>query len=175
MPSLPAPIAIHILRATETSSRVQWLKTFSSILDGENGLEAVSTSKIAKLFAYPYELLDITVAKFTPVNIDGESGEPTYIILDRSVESVRMLRAGSGMGVMCGMTRGIKMARPPSSSIMNSTTGLLTSSTPTPTPAQGNSMLRSREAMHMIRFAFEFQFPSFNNLPKSLQPNKEQQ
>lgn len=111
-----------------------------------------------------------------------------------------MLPAGSGMGVMCGMTRGIKMARPPSSSIMNSTTGLLTSSTPTPTPAQGNSMLRSREAMHMIQvsfslcylslyvllfftfefafefqFAFVFQFPSFSNLPKSLQPNKEQQ
>ncbi|CAI9264983.1 unnamed protein product [Lactuca saligna] len=63
---------------------------------------------------------------------------------------VRMLPAGSGMGVMRGMTRGIKMARPPSSSIMNSTTGLLTSSTPT--LAQGNSMLRSREAMHMIRY-----------------------
>nr|KAJ0201875.1 hypothetical protein LSAT_V11C600333180 [Lactuca sativa] len=62
---------------------------------------------------------------------------------------VHMLPAGSGMGVMCGMTRGIKMARPPSSSIMNSTTGLLTSSTPT--SAQGNSMLRSREVMHMIR------------------------
>ncbi|CAI9281806.1 unnamed protein product [Lactuca saligna] len=67
---------------------------------------------------------------------------------------VRMLPAGSGMGVMYGMTRGIKMARPPFSSIMNSTTGLLTSSTPTPAPtlAQGNSMLRSREAMHMIRY-----------------------
>ncbi|CAI9276930.1 unnamed protein product [Lactuca saligna] len=84
-----------------------------------------------------------------------------------------MLPTGSGMGVMCGMTRGIKMARPTSSSIMNSTTGLLTSSTPT--PAQGNSMLRSREAMHMIRFAFQFQLPFFSNLPKSLQPNKEQQ
>nr|KAJ0225866.1 hypothetical protein LSAT_V11C100010700 [Lactuca sativa] len=76
MPSLPAPIVIHILRATETSSRVQRFKTFSSFLDGENGLEA---------------LLDVTVAKFTPVNTDGESGEPTYIISDRSVESKRTL------------------------------------------------------------------------------------
>nr|KAJ0192708.1 hypothetical protein LSAT_V11C800423390 [Lactuca sativa] len=77
MPSLPAPIVIHILRATETSSRVQRFKTFSSFLDGENGPEA--------------ELLDVTVAKFTPVNTDGESGEPTYIISDRSVESKRTL------------------------------------------------------------------------------------
>nr|KAJ0225346.1 hypothetical protein LSAT_V11C100003160 [Lactuca sativa] len=77
MPSLPAPIVIHILRATETSSRVQRFKTFSSFLDGENGPEA--------------ELLDVTVAKFTPVNTDGESGEPTYIISNRSVESKRTL------------------------------------------------------------------------------------
>nr|KAJ0193961.1 hypothetical protein LSAT_V11C800441520 [Lactuca sativa] len=81
MPSLPAPIVIHILRATETSSRVQRFKTFSLFLDGENGPEAVSTSKIAKF----------SVAKFTPVNTDGESGEPTYIISDRSVESKRTL------------------------------------------------------------------------------------
>lgn len=48
MPSLPAPIVIHILRATETSSRVQRFKTFSLFLDGENGPEALSTSKFAK-------------------------------------------------------------------------------------------------------------------------------
>lgn len=34
---------------SEGSSRVQWFKTHSSVLDGENGLEAVSTSKIAKV------------------------------------------------------------------------------------------------------------------------------
>lgn len=34
---------------TEGSSRVQWYKTSSSILDGEKGLEVLSTSKIAKV------------------------------------------------------------------------------------------------------------------------------
>lgn len=34
---------------TEGSSRVQWFKTVSSTLDGEKGLEALSTSKIAKV------------------------------------------------------------------------------------------------------------------------------
>lgn len=34
---------------TEGSSRVQWFKSSSSLLEGENGLEAVSTSKIAKV------------------------------------------------------------------------------------------------------------------------------
>lgn len=34
---------------TEGSSRVQWFKTSLPVLDGENGLEAVSTSKIAKV------------------------------------------------------------------------------------------------------------------------------
>lgn len=34
---------------SEGCSRVQWFKTHSSVLDGENGLEAVSTSKIAKV------------------------------------------------------------------------------------------------------------------------------
>lgn len=34
---------------TEGSSRVQWFKTSSPKLNGENGLEAISTSKIAKV------------------------------------------------------------------------------------------------------------------------------
>lgn len=34
---------------TEASSRVQWFKTSSSIFEGENGVEALSTSKIAKV------------------------------------------------------------------------------------------------------------------------------
>lgn len=34
---------------TEGSSRVQWFKTNSSTLNGENDLEAMSTSKVAKV------------------------------------------------------------------------------------------------------------------------------
>jgi hypothetical protein len=34
---------------TESSSRVQWFKTSSSTLDGENSLDALSTAKIAKV------------------------------------------------------------------------------------------------------------------------------
>ena len=34
---------------TEASSRVQWFKTSSSTFEGENGIEALSTSKIAKV------------------------------------------------------------------------------------------------------------------------------
>ncbi|XP_023758150.1 187-kDa microtubule-associated protein AIR9 isoform X1 [Lactuca sativa] len=79
----------NVTGATETSSRVQWFKTFSSILDGENGLEAVSTSKLAKAFRIPLGAVGCyIVAKFTPVNTDGESGEPAYIISDRSVENL---------------------------------------------------------------------------------------
>lgn len=33
----------------EASSRVQWFKTYSSTFDGESSLEALSTSKIAKV------------------------------------------------------------------------------------------------------------------------------
>ncbi|KAI3782887.1 hypothetical protein L2E82_12945 [Cichorium intybus] len=68
----------------------------------------------------------------------------SHSVTDRGV---RMLPAGSGMGVMCGMNRGIKMARP---SMMNSGS-MLTSGTPTSTSGQGNSMLRTRDAVHMIR------------------------
>ncbi|KAI3741535.1 hypothetical protein L1987_59209 [Smallanthus sonchifolius] len=75
--------------ATEGSSRVQWFKTFSSILDGENGLEALSTSKLAKAFRIPLGAVGYyIVAKFIPVNTDGESGEPAYIISDRAVETL---------------------------------------------------------------------------------------
>lgn len=44
---------------TEGSSRVQWFKTTSSSMDGENGLEAVSTSKIAKVKAHFYSFMVI--------------------------------------------------------------------------------------------------------------------
>jgi hypothetical protein len=38
-----------ITGGTEGSSRVQWFKKSSVTLEGENGLEALSTSKIAKV------------------------------------------------------------------------------------------------------------------------------
>lgn len=44
-------VACNVSGGTEGSSRVQWFKTSSSIFEGENGLEAVSTSKIAKVVA----------------------------------------------------------------------------------------------------------------------------
>ncbi|KAI3495528.1 hypothetical protein L1887_37869 [Cichorium endivia] len=79
----------NVTGATEASSRVQWFKTFSSILDGENGLEAVSTSKLAKAFRIPLGAVGCyIVAKFTPVNTDGESGEPAYIVSDKAVENL---------------------------------------------------------------------------------------
>lgn len=45
----------NVIGGTEGSSRVQWFKTSSSTLEGEKGLEALSTSKIAKveMFNFP--------------------------------------------------------------------------------------------------------------------------
>ncbi|XP_059596141.1 187-kDa microtubule-associated protein AIR9 isoform X2 [Vitis vinifera] len=74
---------------SEGSSRVQWFKTHSSVLDGENGLEAVSTSKIAKAFRIPLGAVGYyIVAKFTPMAADGESGEPAYVISEKAVETL---------------------------------------------------------------------------------------
>ncbi|KAK9267176.1 hypothetical protein L1049_009596 [Liquidambar formosana] len=74
---------------TEGSSRVQWFRSSSSVLDGENGLEAVSTSKIAKAFRIPLGAVGYyIVAKFTPMTPDGESGEPAYVISERAVENL---------------------------------------------------------------------------------------
>ncbi|XP_050287911.1 187-kDa microtubule-associated protein AIR9 isoform X2 [Quercus robur] len=74
---------------TEGSSRVQWFKTRSSILDGEKDLEALSTSKIAKAFRVPLGAVGYRiVAKFTPTTQDGESGEPAYAISDKAVETL---------------------------------------------------------------------------------------
>ncbi|XP_022035556.1 187-kDa microtubule-associated protein AIR9 isoform X1 [Helianthus annuus] len=82
-------VTANVTGATEGSSRVQWFKTFSSILDGENGLDALSTSKLAKAFRVPLGAVGYyIVAKFTPVNTDGESGEPAYVISDRAVETL---------------------------------------------------------------------------------------
>ncbi|XP_057971339.1 187-kDa microtubule-associated protein AIR9 [Malania oleifera] len=74
---------------SEASSRVQWFKTSSSKLDGENGLETVSTSKIAKAFRIPLGAVGYyIVAKFTPMTPDGESGEPAYVITERAIETL---------------------------------------------------------------------------------------
>ncbi|KAL5794794.1 hypothetical protein ACOSP7_003388 [Xanthoceras sorbifolium] len=78
---------------------------------------------------------------------------------------VRMLPGGNGMGVMSGMNRSMPMPRPgyqgmASSSMLNSGSMLSSSMVGMPSPVnmhsgagsvQGNSMLRPREAMHMMR------------------------
>ncbi|KAJ4976364.1 hypothetical protein NE237_001470 [Protea cynaroides] len=74
---------------TEGSSRVQWFKTSSSKLEGENDLEAVSTTKIAKAFRIPLGAVGYyIVAKFTPMTADGESGDPVYVISQKAVETL---------------------------------------------------------------------------------------
>ncbi|XP_022762690.1 187-kDa microtubule-associated protein AIR9-like isoform X2 [Durio zibethinus] len=74
---------------TEGSSRVQWFKTNSSTLNGENDLEAMSTSKVAKAFRIPLGAVDYyIVAKYTPMTPGGESGEPVYVISERAVETL---------------------------------------------------------------------------------------
>ncbi|EXC25814.1 hypothetical protein L484_019448 [Morus notabilis] len=61
----------------------------SSTLDGEKGLDALSTSKIAKAFCIPLGAVGYyIVAKFTPMISDGESGEPAYVISERAVETL---------------------------------------------------------------------------------------
>lgn len=50
-------VTANVTGATEGSSKVQWFKTFSSVLDGENGLEAVSTSKLAKVGSQSWVLI----------------------------------------------------------------------------------------------------------------------
>ncbi|XWS55352.1 hypothetical protein CRYUN_Cryun10bG0167200 [Craigia yunnanensis] len=74
---------------TEGSSRVQWFKTNFSTLNGENDLEAMSTSKVAKAFRIPLGAVGYyIVAKYTPMTPDGESGEPVYVISERAVETL---------------------------------------------------------------------------------------
>ncbi|KAK9282032.1 hypothetical protein L1049_004944 [Liquidambar formosana] len=78
---------------------------------------------------------------------------------------VRMLHGGNGMGMMCGMNRSMPMSRPgfqgiAPSSMLNSGSMLSSSMVGMPSPVnmhsgaasgQGNSMLRPREALHMMR------------------------
>lgn len=78
---------------------------------------------------------------------------------------VRLLPGGNGMGMMCGMNRGMPLSRPgfqgiASSSMLNSGSMLSSSMVGMPSPVnmhpgapsgQGNSMSRPREALHMMR------------------------
>ncbi|KAK3021642.1 hypothetical protein RJ639_046366 [Escallonia herrerae] len=78
---------------------------------------------------------------------------------------VRMLAGGNGMGVMGGMTRSMPMSRPgfqgiASSSMLNSgsmlSSGMVAMTSPVnmhtgPGHGQGNSMLRPRDALHLMR------------------------
>nr|XP_010905429.1 187-kDa microtubule-associated protein AIR9 isoform X2 [Elaeis guineensis] len=82
-------VTAAVTGGTEGSSRVQWFKTTSLKLEGENGLEAVSTSKIAKAFRIPLGAVGCyIVAKFTPMAPDGETGEPAYVISEKVVETL---------------------------------------------------------------------------------------
>ncbi|KAK1420606.1 hypothetical protein QVD17_22328 [Tagetes erecta] len=69
---------------------------------------------------------------------------------------VRILPAGSGMGSMCGVNRNMKMTRPGFQGIPSPS--MLASGSATPSPPSihsgsgpGNSMLRPRDPMHLIR------------------------
>lgn len=74
---------------TEASSRVQWFKASSPTLDGENGLEVLSASKIAKALRIPLGAVGYhIVAKYIPMTPDGESGQPAYVVSERAVENL---------------------------------------------------------------------------------------
>ncbi|KAL8108441.1 187-kDa microtubule-associated protein AIR9 isoform X1 [Apium graveolens] len=82
-------VTCTVTGGAEGSSRVQWFKTSSSVFEDEKGLEAVSTSKIAKAFRIPLGAVGYyIVAKFTPMTVDGESGEHAYAIAERAVETL---------------------------------------------------------------------------------------
>ncbi|XP_072986679.1 187-kDa microtubule-associated protein AIR9 [Typha latifolia] len=82
-------VAAMVTGGTDGSSRVQWFKTTFSKLEGEHGLEAVSTSKVAKAFRVPLAAVGYyIVAKFTPMAPDGETGEPAYVISEKVVETL---------------------------------------------------------------------------------------
>ncbi|XWS36570.1 hypothetical protein CRYUN_Cryun20dG0096000 [Craigia yunnanensis] len=99
---------------------------------------------------------------------------------------VRMLPSGNGMGMMCGMNRSIPMSRPgfqgmASSAMLNSGSMLSPNMVGIPNTVnmhsgpgsgQGNSMLRPRDTMHMMRAQGNSQgIPTFNGL-NSAYPNQ---
>lgn len=74
---------------TEGSSRVQWFKSSAFTFAGEDGLEALSTSKISKAFRIPLAAVgQYIVAKFTPMTPDGEAGEPAYVVSEKTVDTL---------------------------------------------------------------------------------------
>eukprot|EP01018_Ginkgo_biloba_P031074 Gb_01915 [translate_table: standard] len=83
-------ISAAVSGGLEGASRVQWFKTSSPDLGSdESGLEAISTSKIAKAFRIPLGAVGhYLVAKYTPVASDGECGEPALAISDKRVETL---------------------------------------------------------------------------------------
>ncbi|XP_068655160.1 187-kDa microtubule-associated protein AIR9-like isoform X2 [Aristolochia californica] len=82
-------VSANVTGGTEGSSRIQWFKTRFSNLEGENGLEVLTASKIAKAFRIPLSAVDYyIVAKFTPMALDGESGEPAFAISEKTVETL---------------------------------------------------------------------------------------
>ncbi|XP_038714096.1 chromatin modification-related protein EAF1 B-like isoform X2 [Tripterygium wilfordii] len=86
-------------------------------------------------------------------------------VLPGADRGVRMMPSGNGMGMMCGMNRSMPMSRPgfqgmPSAAMLNSGSMLSSNGVGMPSSVnmhsgasfgQGNSMLRPREALHMIR------------------------
>ncbi|KAM6591981.1 hypothetical protein CsatA_014586 [Cannabis sativa] len=94
-----------------------------------------------------------------------QSSLPVPGALSGSDRGVRMLSGGNAMGIMCGMNRSMPISRPgyqgmASPSLLNSGSMLSSSMSGMPSPVnmhsgassgQGNSMVRPREALHMIR------------------------
>lgn len=94
-----------------------------------------------------------------------QSNLPSPGALSGTERGVRVLPGGNGMGIVCGMNRSMPMSRPgfqgmASSPMLNSGSMLSSSmgGLPSPVnmhsgggPGQGNSILRPREAMHMMR------------------------
>ncbi|KAH9288233.1 hypothetical protein KI387_032350, partial [Taxus chinensis] len=83
-------ISAMVRGRVEGASRVQWFKTTSADLEpDESGMEAISTSRIAKAFRIPLAAVGYyLVAKYTPVAQDGECGEPALVISDKRVETL---------------------------------------------------------------------------------------
>ncbi|XP_078162701.1 outer arm dynein light chain 1 protein isoform X2 [Carex rostrata] len=78
-----------ITGGTEGCSRVQWFKSTSSKFEDENALEALTTSKVAKMFRVPLAAIGYyIVAKLTPMAPDGEIGEPAYFVSESIVETL---------------------------------------------------------------------------------------
>lgn len=94
-----------------------------------------------------------------------QSSMPVPGSLSGSDRGVRMLPGANGMGMMSGINRSIAMSRPgfqgmPSSSMLSSGGMLSSSMVGMPSPVnmhsgvsagQGNSVLRPRETVHMMR------------------------